>query len=50
MDCPIAANLVDVIESFKDSVSIEEADISDLIRILSGEKLPDRRGTRASVF
>ena len=28
LDCPIAANLVDVIESFKDSVSIEEADIT----------------------
>jgi hypothetical protein len=26
--CPIAANLVDVIESFKDSLSIEEADIT----------------------
>jgi len=25
--CPIAANLVDIIESFKDSLSIEEADI-----------------------
>jgi hypothetical protein len=28
LDCPIAANLVDVIESFKDSLSIEEADIT----------------------
>ncbi len=28
LDCPIAVNLVDVIESFKDSVSIEEADIT----------------------
>jgi uncharacterized protein DUF6901 len=27
-NCPIAANLVDVIESFKDSLSIEEADIT----------------------
>ncbi|HEX5399533.1 MAG TPA: hypothetical protein VFY06_10845 [Verrucomicrobiae bacterium] len=27
-DCPIAANLVDVIESFVDSLSIEEADIT----------------------
>ncbi len=27
-DCPIAANLVDIIESFKDSLSIEEADIT----------------------
>src|SRR5476649_1737413 len=26
--CPIAANLVDVIESFKDSLSIEQADIT----------------------
>jgi hypothetical protein len=26
--CPIAANLVDIIESFKDSVSIEEAEIT----------------------
>jgi len=26
--CPIAANLVDVIESFKDSISIEEAEIT----------------------
>ncbi|HZF00302.1 MAG TPA: hypothetical protein VE344_00215 [Methylomirabilota bacterium] len=26
--CPIAANLVDIIESFKDSLSIEEADIT----------------------
>ncbi len=26
--CPIAANMVDVIESFKDSLSIEEADIT----------------------
>jgi len=26
--CPIAANLVDIIESFKDSISIEEADIT----------------------
>lgn len=27
-DCPIAANLVDIIESFKDSLSIEEAEIT----------------------
>jgi hypothetical protein len=28
LDCPIAANLADIIESFKDSLSIEEADIT----------------------
>lgn len=28
LDCPIAANLVDIIESFKDTLSIEEADIT----------------------
>ncbi len=28
LDCPIAANLVDVIESFRDCLSIEEADIT----------------------
>ena len=28
LDCPIAANLVDIIESFVDSLSIEEADIT----------------------
>lgn len=28
LDCPIAANLVDVIESFRDCVSIEETDIT----------------------
>ena len=28
LDCPIAANLVGVIESFKDTLSIEEADIT----------------------
>jgi len=27
-DCPIAANLADIIEAFKDSLSIEEADIT----------------------
>jgi hypothetical protein len=28
LDCPIAANLVDIIESFKDTLSIEEADVT----------------------
>ena len=28
LDCPIAANLVDVVETFKDSLSIEEVDIT----------------------
>lgn len=28
LDCPIAANLVDIIESFVDSLSIEEADVA----------------------
>lgn len=28
LDCPIAANLVDIIESFRNSLSIEEADVT----------------------
>jgi hypothetical protein len=41
IDCPIAANLVDVIESFKDSLSIEEADIT----IRSEEREYHKRST-----